>query len=268
MSTQYHSKEQHSAEHSKKQQFSENSKEFSKTHEGKTDVTIEKVVNPPVVQEHHHHHTHTIIHPEVVREHNTTEIRQVVKPIHEHIKSAEKEEYAGTEVKVVEKTENTAEALRKREANQREIKAKADLTHTEDKTSSVDATKVRDVHAKHKVIEEVTPVIIRDVEHNKTIHKDEKQVEKIHHAPEVHKEELDVQHKEGYTKDTYGTTKGTTGIKEGYTRDTTTKGTTTGMAKGTTTGHKEGYTKETMTKGTTGLKEEQMKDNRIRKGIE
>jgi len=243
-----------------------------------------------VVVEHHHHHTHTVIHPEIVREHDTTEIRQVVKPIYEHVKATEREEYAGKDVRVVEKAENTTEAQRKLEAHQRDIQARADVTHTEEKTKSYDNTKVSDVHSTHRVIEEVTPVIIRDVVHDKTIHKDEKVVEKIHHAPEVHKEELidTTKHsglKEGHTRDTHGykeeitkekhrntglkeghTTKGTTGLKEGH----TTKGTTTGIkeghkTKGTTTGIKEGHT----TKGTTtGLKEEHVKDTRVKKGVE
>jgi len=291
MSTQYHSKEQHTSENTK--EFSKDqkhSKEHFKANQGKTDVVVERVQNEPVVVEHHHHHTHTVIHPEVVREHDTTEIRQVVKPVYEHVRAAEREEYAGKDVRVVEKAENTTEAQRKLEAHQRDIQARADVTHTEEKTKSYDNTKVSDVHATHRVIEEVTPVIIRDVVHDKTIHKDEKVVEKIHHAPEVHKEELidTTKHsglKEGHTRDTHGykeeitkekhrptglkeghTTKGTTGLKEGH----TTKGTTTGIkeghtTKGTTTGIKEGHT----TKGTTtGLKEEHVKDTRVKKGVE
>jgi len=275
MSTQYHSKE-HTSEHS---EDIKQTKEHYTANHGQTDVVIEKVQNAPVVVEHHHHHTHTIIHPEVVREHGTTEIRQVIKPLYENIKVGEKDEYAGKEVRVVEKTENTAEAQRKLETQQRDIQARADVTHTEHNTMAVDSTKVKDVHTTHRVIEEVTPVIIRDVEHNKTIHKDEKVVEKIHHAPEVVKEELEITEgrttelKEGHT--THGYKEGLTkekhrnkGHKEGRSKKTkeghTTK--TTGLKEGNTTkttGLKEGHTTKT-----TGLKEEQVKDTRIKKGVE
>jgi len=289
MSTQYQSKE-HSSEHSK-----EFKKEEYTTNQGKTDVVIERVQNAPVVVEHHHHHTHTIVHPEVVREHDTTEIRQVIKPLYEQVKVGEKEEYAGKEVRVVEKAENTLEAQRKLEAQQREIQARADVTHTEHNTTSVDSTRVKDVHAAHKVIEEVTPVIIRDVEHNKTIHKDEKVVEKIHHAPEVVKEEREVERKE---RDVHLREERTTGLKEGRTtglKEERTTGLkeerTTGLKEGHTAGLKEGHTREThglkleknrnkglkegrnkdktkvTTKGT-GLKEEQVKETRIRKNVE
>jgi len=216
-----------SAKYTKEQtKETKQTKEQHKTTDLKPNVVVEKVQNEPIIVEHHHHHTHTVVHPEVVREHDTTEIRQVVQPVYEHVKSAEKVEYAGKDVKVVEKAENVSEAQKKLEAHHRDIQAKADITHTKDESTAVDKTKERDVHAGHKVIEEVTPVIIRDVDHNKTIHKDEKIVEKIHHAPEVIKEEKKVIHKEGYSKDTThglkhkeGYTKETTGVKE--TKDTT-----------------------------------------------
>jgi hypothetical protein len=273
MSTQYskdYSKE-HSQDYSKEHKHS---KEHYTANQGKTDVVVEKIEAEPVVVEHHHHHTHTVIHPEVVREHDTTEIRQIVKPVYEHIKAGEIEEYAGKEVKVVDKAENVEEAQRKLDTHKRDILAKADVTHTEEKTSSVDTTKVKDVHSTHKVIEEVIPVIIRDVEHNKTIHKDEKVVERIHHAPEVVKEELEVEHRGGHTMDTHGYkeghtmdthgykeghTKGTTGIKEGHTKGTT--GIKEGHTKGTT-GIKEGYTK-----GTRGYKEGKSKEKKRHTGL-
>jgi hypothetical protein len=281
MSTQYHSKEhtkEHTSDikdHSKKEH--KHTKEHYTANQGKTDVVIERVENEPVIVEHHHHHTHTVIHPEVVREHDTTEIRQVVKPIYEHVKTGTQEEYAGKEVKVVEKAEDVAEAKRKLEAHHKDILAKADVTHTEHKTKSVEETKVKDVHTAHKVIEEVTPVIVRDVEHNKTIHKDEKLVEKIQHAPEVHKEEEEL-HKEGYTMDTHGLKEGHTkdthglkkekhlhshGLKEGHTKDT--HGIKEGHTKDTH-GIKEGHTKETHglkeghTKDTHGIKEGHTKE--------
>jgi hypothetical protein len=346
MTTQYQSKEQQTSEQSK--EYSKTEQKYTKEHftanQGRTDVVVEKIENAPVVVEHHHHHTHTVIHPEVVREHDTTEIREVIKPVYEHIKTSEKEEYAGKDVKIVEKAEDITEAQRKLEGHHRDIQARADITHTEDQSTTVDSTKVSDVHSTHKVIEEVTPVIIRDVEHLKTIHKDEKLVEKIHHAPEVHKEELDITHKEGHigikeehtglkeghigikeghTRDTVGYKEGLTkekhrhtGIKEGHTKDThglkeghkthvlkeghTTKGTTGINAGHTTKGTteiKEGHTTKTTglnaghtTKGTTeikeehktkatglnagnttkgtGLKVEQVKDTRIKKGVE
>jgi len=322
MTTQYQSKEQQTSEQSKEYSKTElkHTKEHFTANQGRTDVVVEKIENAPVVVEHHHHHTHTVIHPEVVREHDTTEIREVIKPVYEHIKTSEKEEYAGKDVKIVEKAEDITEAQRKLEGHRRDIQARADVTHTEDQTTTVDSTKVSDVHSTHKVIEEVTPVIIRDVEHNKTIHRDEKLVEKIHHAPEVHKEELDITHKEGHigikeehtglkeghigikeghTRDTVGYKEGHkekhrhTGIKEGHTKDThglkeghkthvlkeghTTKGTTGINAghttKGTTEIKEEHTTKATglnagnTTKGT-GLKVEQVKDTRIKKGVE
>jgi hypothetical protein len=322
MTTQYQSKEQQTSEQSK--EYSKTEQKYTKEHftanQGRTDVVVEKIENAPVVVERHHHHTHTVIHPEVVREHDTTEIREVIKPVYEHIKTSEKEEYAGKDVKIVEKAEDITEAQRKLEGHHRDIQARADITHTEDQSTTVDSTKVSDVHSTHKVIEEVTPVIIRDVEHLKTIHKDEKLVEKIHHAPEVHKEELDItkeghigikeEHtglkeghigiKEGHTRDTVGYKEGLTkekhrhtGIKEGHTKDThglkeghkthvlkeghTTKGTTGVNAghttKGTTEIKEEHKTKATglnagnTTKGT-GLKVEQVKDTRIKKGVE
>jgi hypothetical protein len=273
MSTTQYSKEQtkdYSKEETKDYSKELNyTKEHYTTNEGKTNVTVERVEIEPVIVEHHHHHTHTVIHPEIVREHDTTEIRQIVKPIYEHVKTGETEEYAGKEVRVIDKAEDTEESRRKLEAHKRDILAKADVTHTEEKTSSVDTTKVKDIHATHKVIEEVTPVIIRDVHHNKTIHKDETVVERIHHAPEVHKEELEVQHKEGshtmdtreglHTKNKEGKTKGTRGNKEGKTKE---KQRHTELNLGH--GHKEGHT----TKGTTGLKAEHVKETRIKKGVE
>jgi hypothetical protein len=262
MSTQYHSKEQtkeHTKEHTTdiKDHSSEHQhfKEHYTANQGKTDVVVERIECEPIIVEHHHHHTHTVIHPEVVREHDTTEIRQIIKPVYEHVKTATEEEYAGKHVKVIEKTEDVAEAKRKLDTHHKEMLAKADVTHTEHETQTIKDTKVKDVHAAHKVIEEVTPVIVRDVEHNKTIHKDEKLVEKIVHAPEIHKEELDVVHKEGHTMETHGLeghTKDTYGHKEGHTKDTHI--------------HKEGHTKDTHglkeghTKDTTGIKEGHTKD--------
>jgi len=217
MSTTEHYSKEHSQEHSKEhnlsqehKHFEEHSKETKRSTEhytanqGKTDVVIERVQNAPVIVEHHHHNIHTVVHPEVVREHETTEIRQVVQPVYEHVKAGEKVEYAGKDVKVVEKAEDITEAKRKLEAHHKDILAKADVTHTKEQTMTYDTTKEKDVHAAHKVIEEVTPVIIRDVEHNKTIHKDEKLVEKIHHAPEVIKEEKEIKYTEGQTKETHG----------------------------------------------------------------
>jgi len=198
-----HHKDHETTHHGKTVVDEKHYKEHETTHQGKTDVTVERVQNAPVVIENHHHHTHTIIHPEVVREHNTTEIRQIVQPIHEHL-SGEKVEYAGEHVKVIEKSENVEAAQKKIDAHNRDIQAKADITHSKDHTTSIDYTKEKDVHTGHKVIEEVTPVIIRDVDHHKTIHKDEKLVEHIHHAPEVIKEEKEIVHKEVHTKDSHG----------------------------------------------------------------
>jgi hypothetical protein len=249
MSAQTHSKEQtsehtkeHTSEHIKDQHHTSEIKSHTTEHftanEGKTNVVVERVENAPVVVEHHHHHTHTVVHPEIVREHDTTEIRQIIKPIHEHVKVADQEVYAGKDVKVIEKHENQTEAQRQLEANQRDILAKADVTHTEHNTKTVENTTVKDVHTGHKVIEEVTPVIIRDVEHNKVIHKDETLVEKIQHAPEVHKQELDVHHKEGHSVETHGHHKEghTHKHKEGHSADT----------------HKEAHLKEGHTKETHG----------------
>jgi hypothetical protein len=214
--------EHHSQEHSKETKYTKEQHTLSQehkytsedkmaTHQAKT-VVVQRVQNEPVVIERHHHHTHTVIHPEIVREHNTTEIRQVVQPLYEHL-SGESVEYAGKEVKVVEKTEDVTEAQMKLEAHKREIQAKADITHTKDKTISIDQTKEKDIHAAHKVIEEVTPVIIRDVDHKKTIHKDEKVVEKIHHAPQVIKEEKEIIQKEAFTKEVKSQDTTTTGFK-------------------------------------------------------
>jgi hypothetical protein len=277
MSTQYHSKEytkEHTSEHIKDHSKEhKHTKEHHTANQGQTDVVVERVENEPVIVEHHHHHTHTVIHPEVIREHETTEIRQIVKPVYEHIKETSREEYAGKDVKVVEKAEDVAEAKRKLDINHKDILAKADVTHTEYNTKSFEDTRVKDVHAAHKVIEEVTPVIVRDVEHNKTIHKDEKLVEKIQHAPDVHKEELNIQHREGHTMDTHGLKEGYTedthGIKEGHLKDTThTHSLKTGHTKDTHL--KEGYTKDTThglktghTKDTTGLKEGHSKETKL-----
>jgi hypothetical protein len=264
MSTQFHSKEQskeHSTEFSREQKHTR--EEFT-TNQGKTEVVIEKVEVAPVIVEHHHHHTHTVIHPEIVREHDTTEIRQIIKPIYERVQAAATEEYAGKDVRVVEKVESAAEAQRKLENIQRDVQARADVTHTEEKTTSVDLTKVKDVHSTHRVIEEVTPVIIRDVDHHKTIHKDEVVVEKIQHAPEVVKEELDVKVKDmGIKEERTEVKEGRTkGYKEGVTKEKH-RHTKEGQSKGTT-GLKEGRVK-----GTSGLKNaEQTKETRIRKGVE
>jgi hypothetical protein len=164
--------------------------------DGKTDVEVKRVVKDPVIVEHHHHHTHTVVHPEVKREHDTTEIRHIIQPIHEHVKSGDKVEHGGEKVKVVEKKENLEDARRKLEGHHEDVRAKADITHTKDKSTTVDDTKVKDIHTGHKVIEEVNPVIIRDVDHTKIVHKDEKLIEKIHHAPEVKKEEKHTIHKD------------------------------------------------------------------------
>jgi len=231
-------KDQETTHHGKTTIDEKHYKEHETTHQ--PTVVIERVQNAPVLIENHHHHTHTIIHPEIVREHNTTEIRQIVQPIHEHL-SGEKVEYAGEHVKVIERSENVEAAQKIIDAHNRDIQAKADVTHTKEHTMSIDSTKEKDVHTGHKVIEEVTPVIIRDVDHHKTIHKDEKLVEHIHHAPEVIKEEKEMVYKEGHTKDSHGLKH-----KEGYTKE-------------------EHHIKEGHTKDTIGLKEEHTKETRLRK---
>jgi hypothetical protein len=249
--------EHYSKEHSKDTKLSEEhstetkrSTEHYTANQGKTEVVIERVQNAPVIVEHHRHNIHTVVHPEVVREHDTTEIRQVVQPVYEHVKTDEKVEYAGKDVKVVEKAEDITEAKRKLEAHHKDILAQADVTHTKDRTMTYDTTKERDIHAAHKVIEEVTPVIIRDVEHNKTIHKDEKLVEKIHHAPEVIKEEKEIKYKEGHTKETHGLKNEEihthVGLNEGHTKDTDAIKHKEGHTKDTHgIKHKKGHTKET-----------------------
>jgi len=151
-----------------------------------SNVVVEHVIKNPIVVEHHHQHTNTVIHPQVVREHDTVEIRQVIQPIHEKVQGEHKEVYAGEHIKVVEKTESDEAARNKLRANQAAVAREAAVTHSKDSSVTVAPTKHADVAGQHKIIEEITPVIDRDVEHQKTIHKDEKVIEKIHHAPEVH----------------------------------------------------------------------------------
>jgi hypothetical protein len=142
-------------------------------------------MNQPVVKEHHHEHTTEVVHPSIERQHETVEIQQVVQPIYETVPGQHKEEYHGKKVKTIEKHESEDAARRQMEANRAHLAAQGDVTHSHSHDVRIDATKERDVATGHKVIQEVTPVIHRDVEHEKVIHKDEQVVEKIKHAPQV-----------------------------------------------------------------------------------
>jgi len=181
-----HEKSKHESKHeSGHERAHETTSNTANTKNG-PNVVVERHVNPPVVIEHHHEQVDTVIHPTVIREHETTEIRQVIKPVHEKVQGENKSVYAGEHIQHVKKSESDEAARNKVRANQAAVAGEAVVTHSRDESVTMAPTKTKDVHGQHKIIEEVTPVIYRDVEHNKTIHKEEKVIEKIHHAPDVH----------------------------------------------------------------------------------
>jgi len=149
-------------------------------------TVIERVINAPVIVEHHHEHVTEVVHPSVERQHQTVEVQQVVQPIYEHVQGHHKEKYGGKSVKAVERYESDHAARAEMDKNRQHLANQANVTSSKSYDKQYDSTKVHDVAAGHKVIQEVTPVVHRDVSHEKVIHKDEKLIEKIHHAPEVH----------------------------------------------------------------------------------
>jgi len=145
---------------------------------------VKKIVHEPVVVEHHHHHTHEVVHPKLERQHETAEIRQVIQPVVEKVREVKTED-RGETTKVVHKKEDDSHAHEKIRDHKAEIRAQGGSTVSTEKTKEVKDTRVKDVHAGHQVIEEVTPVVYRDVQHDKIVHKDETIIEKIKHAPDV-----------------------------------------------------------------------------------
>jgi len=149
-------------------------------------TVVERHYNAPVIVEHHHEHVTEVIHPSVERQHQTVEVQQVAQPVYEHVSGKHKEEYGGKKIKVAEKFESDAAARAEMEKNRKHLAAQANVTSSQSYDKKYDSTKLHDVAVGHKVIQEVTPVVHRDVSHEKVVHKDEKLIEKIHHAPEVH----------------------------------------------------------------------------------
>jgi hypothetical protein len=154
-------------------------------HIPQTGTVVERIINKPVIVEHHHQHVTEVVHPSVERQHETVEVQQVVQPVYEKVSGKHQETYGGKTIKVAERYESDADARAQMERNREHLASQANVTHSESYDKRIDHTKHHDVAVGHKVIQEVTPVVHRDVAHEKVVHKDEKLIEKIHHAPSV-----------------------------------------------------------------------------------
>jgi hypothetical protein len=148
-------------------------------------TVVERHINAPVIVEHHHQHVTEFIHPSIERQHETVEVQQVAQPVYEHVSGKHKETYGGKTIRVAEKFESDVAARAQMEKNREHMASQAHVTTTKSYDKKIDSTKHYDVAVGHKVIQEVTPIVHRDVDDEKVIHKDEKLIEKIHHAPSV-----------------------------------------------------------------------------------